>query len=73
MDVTTGLIIRPGRVKNEVSFRQYYDMNWESIQPMWVFVYRKKLPLQVNEMPANICASFIYTVTWARGGVNLNS
>ena len=62
MDVTTGLIIRPGRVKNEVSFRQYYDVNWESIQPMWVFVYRKKLPLQVNEMPAkHLCFIHIYS------------
>ena len=62
MDITTGLIIRPGRVKNEVSFRQYYDVNWESIQPMWVFVYRKKLPLQVNEMSAkHLCFIHIYS------------
>ena len=47
MEITSGLVIRPGRVKNEVSFRSYYDLNWESIQPMWVLVYRKKLPLQV--------------------------
>ena len=48
MALTDGLMIRPGRVKNEVAFRQYYDINWENIQPMWVLAYQKKLPLQVN-------------------------
>ena len=48
MALTDGLMIRPGRVKNEVSFRNYYDVNWECIQPMWVLAFRKKLPLQVN-------------------------
>ena len=48
MELTDGLMIKPGRVKHEVTFRQYYDINWENIQPMWVLAFRKKLPLQVN-------------------------
>ena len=47
MLLTEGLQIRPGRVKHEVSFRQYYDTNWQGITPMWVLAFRKKLPLQV--------------------------
>ena len=47
MELTEGLMIRPGRVKHEVSFRQYYDVNWEGIQPMWILAFRKKWPLQV--------------------------
>ena len=49
MELTDGLMIRPGRVKHEVSFRNYYEVNWESIQPMWVLAYRKRFPLQVND------------------------
>ena len=48
MRLTVGLLVKPGRVRFEVTFRQYYDTNWESIQPMWVLAYRKKLPLQVS-------------------------
>ena len=47
MRLTVGLLVKPGCVRHEVTFRQYYDTNWESIQPMWVLAYRKKLPLQV--------------------------
>ena len=47
MQLTQGLYIRPGRVKHEVSFGQYYNTNWESITPMWVLAFCKKLPLQV--------------------------
>ena len=47
MDVADGLLIRPGRVKNEVSFKDYWDTNWEKIIPMWVFAFRKEMPLQV--------------------------
>ena len=49
MELTDGLMIRPGRVQHEVSFRNYYEVNWESIQPMWVLAYRKRFPLQVND------------------------
>ena len=48
MLVTEGLRIRPGRVKNDVPFRQYFDINWQSLTPMWVLAFRKQLPLQVN-------------------------
>ena len=48
MLLTEDLWIRPGRVKHEVTFRQYYDANGEAITPMWVLALRKKLPLQVS-------------------------
>ena len=46
MALSEGLIVKPGQVKNPVSFRQYYDDNWERITPMWILAYRKKMPLQ---------------------------
>ena len=55
MEYTNGLWIRPGRVKHEVSFQNYYDVNWEGIQPMWVLAFRKKLPLQVNMLILSVC------------------
>ena len=42
------LNIRPGRVKNAVSFAQYFFNNWDRVAPMWVYAYRKELPLQVK-------------------------
>ena len=50
MVLTDGLLIRPGRVKNEVLFKDYWDTNWEKITPMWVFAFRKGMPLQVSTM-----------------------
>ena len=47
MALTEGLVVQPGRVKVPVTFKQYYDDNWERITPMWILAYRKKMPLQV--------------------------
>ena len=46
--MTDGLIVKPGRVKTPVTFKQYYDDNWEPVTPMWVLAYRKQMPLQVK-------------------------
>ena len=45
-----GLSIRPGRVKHSVLFKAYWDTNWEKITPMWVFAFRKDMPLQVRKI-----------------------
>ena len=50
MVLADGLLIRPGRVKNEVLFKDYWDTNWEKIIPMWVFAFRKRMPLQVSKI-----------------------
>ena len=42
------LNVKPGRVKNAVSFAQYFCNNWDRVAPMWVYAYRKELPLQVK-------------------------
>ena len=44
------LNVRPGRVKNPVPFARYFDSNWDNIAPMWVYAFRKELPLQVKCM-----------------------
>ena len=44
------LNVRPGRVKNAVPFARYFDSNWDNIAPMWVYAFRKELPLQVKCM-----------------------
>ena len=48
MILTEHLNVRPGRVKNAVTFSQYFLTNWDTVQPMWVYAYRKELPLQVK-------------------------
>ena len=50
MVLADGLLIRPGRVKNQILFKDYWDTNWEKITPMWVFAFRKAMPLQVRPL-----------------------
>ena len=50
MILTESLNVRPGRVKNAVPFSQYFLTNWDRVQPMWVYAYRKELPLQVKRL-----------------------
>ena len=45
--LTETLNVRPGRVKTAVSFASYFLANWDRMAPMWVYAYRKQLPLQV--------------------------
>ena len=54
MVLCLNLNVRPGRVKNAVSFARYFDSNWDNIAPMWVYAYRKELPLQVKYMLNNV-------------------
>ena len=41
--------VKPGRIKNAVFFTQYFLSNWDSVAPMWVYAYRKRMPLQVSD------------------------
>ena len=43
-DLSLGVLVCPSKNKNSVSFREYFDKNWESCRTMWVFAYRKHLP-----------------------------
>jgi hypothetical protein len=45
---TEGLNVKPGRIKTAVTFAHYFLSNWDLVAPMWVFAYRKELPLQVK-------------------------
>ena len=47
MHLAGALNVKPGRVKNSVKFADYFFSNWDSVAPMWVYAYRKQLPLQV--------------------------
>jgi hypothetical protein len=48
MLLTQALYVKPGYTKDPVLFAQYFLSNWDIIAPMWVYAYRKQLPLQVN-------------------------
>ena len=48
MHLAGALNVKPGRVKNSVKFADYFFSNWNSVAPMWVYAYRKQLPLQVT-------------------------
>ena len=43
--------VKPGRIKNAVLFTQYFLSNWDSVAPMWVYAYRKRMPLQASDLP----------------------
>ena len=47
MELGVGLYVKPGRTKKAVLFNDYFMDNWEDEAPMWVYAYRKQLPLQV--------------------------
>ena len=47
LDLGVGLYVKPGRTKKAVLFNEYFLGNWDNVAPMWVFAYRKQLPLQV--------------------------
>ena len=47
LDIGVGLYVKPGRTKKAVLFNEYFLGNWDNVAPMWVFAYRKQLPLQV--------------------------
>ena len=44
LKVTEGLLVKPGKVKHFVTFEEYFMKNWNSLAPMWVKAYRKRIP-----------------------------
>ena len=44
--ITEGLLVRPGRVKEPVSFHFYFDKNWNQCKEMWSYFGRKSYPIQ---------------------------
>lgn len=48
LDLGEGVYVKPGRTKKAVLFNEYFLGNWDNVAPMWVFAYRKQLPLQVS-------------------------
>ena len=43
---TEGLLVRPGRVKEAVSFEFYFNKNWNDCKEMWSYFGRKSYPIQ---------------------------
>ena len=48
------LNVKPGQTKKFVKFSQYFFCNWDCVAPMWVYSYRKQLPLQVVHFLSNL-------------------
>ena len=44
-ELTEGLLVKPANTKVPVLFKTYYERNWEPINQMWVYAYRKNLPI----------------------------
>ena len=43
-EITDRLLVKPGNTKPFVTFHYYFDKNWHSCRPMWVFCHRKTFP-----------------------------
>ena len=53
LEITDGLLVKPGNTKHFVTFHQYFDKYWHGCRQMWVFCHRKTFPtMGVNDTQA---------------------